>query len=135
MARMVGLSRARFYQLQKEGYFPQPERDTEASKPYYSEELQHICLEVRRRNFGVNGKKILFYAARRQTVAPRTIKTKAPKANQHRGLVEGLQALGLTTTTNTQVGAALKEKFPKGTEAITEAEVIKVLFLHLKRQN
>ena len=40
MARMCGLSRARFYQLQKAGIFPPPERNAETDRPFYSEELQ-----------------------------------------------------------------------------------------------
>jgi hypothetical protein len=36
MARMVGLSRARFYQLQRAGVFPPPERDAETGRPCHS---------------------------------------------------------------------------------------------------
>ncbi len=138
MARMVGLSRARFYQLQKDGYFPPPERDAESGKPFYTEEQQKVVLEVRRRNFGVNGKKILFYAARRPAAEParhRPTRAKAPKGTEHRELVEGLQALGLFNATSAQVDAALKEMFQQGTAGTPEAEIIKALFLHLKRQN
>ena len=37
MARMVGLSRARFYQLMG-STFPEPSRDEETGRPYYTEE-------------------------------------------------------------------------------------------------
>src|SRR4051812_22994628 len=103
MARMVGLSRARFYQLQKAGIFPPPERDAETVRPFYSEEQQKVILEVRRRNCGVNNKPILFYA-RRNPLAPapskpRQPKGTAPKAEQHPELIEALQALGLAGVT------------------------------------
>jgi hypothetical protein len=49
MARMVGLSRQRFHQL-KGTTFPEPMRDPETNRPFYDEELQQLCLEVRRRN-------------------------------------------------------------------------------------
>src|SRR5436309_15362530 len=63
MARMCGLSRARFYQLQKAGVFPAP--TYQAGRPVYTEGQQQVCLEVRRRNRGVNGEPVLFYARRR----------------------------------------------------------------------
>lgn len=66
MARTVGLSRQRFHQLMKAGVFPQPLRDEATERPYYNEQGQAQCLEVRRRNCGVNGKIILFYARRLQ---------------------------------------------------------------------
>ncbi len=137
MARMVGLSRARFYQLQKAGIFPQPERDDVTGRPFYTQELQKVCLEVRRRNCGVNGKPILFYSARRQSITPsRPRKAKAmPKADQHSELVESLQTLGLANVTSAQVDVAVKEVFPQGTAGVAEAEVVRAVFLHLKRRD
>lgn len=137
MARMVGLSRARFYQLQQAGVFPKPERDAETDRPFYSQEQQKVCLEVRRRNCGVNGKPVLFYA-RRTPQAPATArlrKSPAPKKQeQHADLIDSLQALGLTTATAAQVTAAVKELYPQGTAAVDEAEVVRAVFLHLKRK-
>ena len=138
MARMVGLSRARFYQLQRAGIFPMPERDAETGRPFYTEELQKVCLEVRRRNCGVNGKPILFYA-RRQSLTPTPLKsrkTEAPKKQeQHANLIDSLQALGLPGVTTAQVGAAVEELYPQGTEGVDQADVIRVVFLHFRRKN
>ena len=44
MARMVGLSRSRFYQLIGTT-FPEPLMD-DKKRPYYSEELQAVCVEM-----------------------------------------------------------------------------------------
>ena len=63
MARMLGLSRARFYQLIGTA-LPYPIFDVRTRRPFYSEEQQRVCLEVRRRNCGIDGKPILFYARR-----------------------------------------------------------------------
>src|SRR4051794_40754034 len=81
MARMVGLSRARFYQLQKAGVFPEPVY--QAGRPVYTEEQQNICLEVRRKNRGVTGEPVLFYA-RRRGIAPakRTPRVSKPAPNK-----------------------------------------------------
>ena len=104
MARMVGLSRARFYQLVRDGVFPQPIYDK--GRPVYTEELQARCLEVRRRNRGVNGEAVLFYA-RRRGIEPAKRKRRAdpiPAKNKDiASLLDGLNALGLTTATAAQV--------------------------------
>src|SRR4051812_21054089 len=78
MARSVGLSRQRFHQLVKSGVFPQPLRDGATGRPYYDESGQGQCLDVRRRNCGVNGKVILFYARRQPATAP-TPRPKKPR--------------------------------------------------------
>src|SRR5690242_18870981 len=77
MARMVGLGRARFYQLQGTA-FPWPVYDIRTKRPIYLEEQQRVCLEVRRRNCGVDGRPILFYA-RRPSSDPSPAKRPVPK--------------------------------------------------------
>lgn len=68
MAKMVGLSRGRFYQLVGTT-FPPPIYDVRTRRPFYPPDLQAVCLEVRRRNFGIDGRPVLFYA-RRMVIAP-----------------------------------------------------------------
>jgi hypothetical protein len=101
---MLGLSRARFYQLQKAGVFPPPADSLSNRRPVYVEELQEVCLEVRRRNCGING--MLFYAARFSS-SPRKPKPSkprfAPRGKDVSELVEGLTALGLSAATGAQV--------------------------------
>ena len=63
MARMLNLSRQRLHQLIGTA-FPFPVYDLKTRRPFYTEELQRVCLEVRRRNCGVDGKPVLFYARR-----------------------------------------------------------------------
>ena len=136
MARMCGLSRARFYQLQKAGVFPAPVYQT--GRPVYTEEQQQVCLEVRRKNRGVNGEPVLFYARRRPIVpAKRSPKQSAtaPKNKDVAALLDGLNALGLTTATVAQVHEVAKELFPDGTDKLDQAEVLRAVFLHLKRRN
>lgn len=138
MARMVGLSRSRFYQLVEAGVFPQPVYSVANRRPIYVEEAQKVCLEVRRRNCGVNGQPVLFYARGHplptQTKPPRITKPKPPKANNHADLLDGLAALGLTTTA-AEVEAALKAAYPVGANGTDQGEVLRQVFLHLKRQN
>jgi hypothetical protein len=136
MARMVGLSRARFYQLVRGGVFPQPVYDK--GRPVYTDEMQQVCLEVRKKNRGVNGEPVLFYA-RRWSAEPARRKKRAdplPARNKDiAALLDGLNALGLTTTTAAEVLKVTGELFPQGTAGMDQAEVLRAVFLHLKRQN
>lgn len=136
MARMVGLSRARFYQLQKSGTFPMPDQEPNTGRPYYSEEKQRTCLEVRRRNCGMDGKPILFYSRRRDCGSTPKRPTKpAPKNQNILTLLDGLNSLGLTTATAAKVDEVTKELYPNGTAGIDQGEVLRAVFLRLRRQN
>ena len=137
MARMVGLSRARFYQLVRRGTFPPADEDTVTKRPCYFEEKQRQVLEVRRRNCGVDGKPLLFYSRRRdlgQTkAAPRPTKPKV-KANNHADLIHCLEQVKVSMTT-AQVEATLKELFPEGTDGIDLGTVVEAIIERRRRQN
>ena len=133
MARMVGLSRQRFHQLRK-NTFPEPDYDEETKRPFYREEKQAICLSVRQRNCGVDGKPILFYARRNNVGVPRKTKqpTTKPKVSKYGHIVEGLKALGLSVAA-LQVDTAIKNQFPSGTKQVDDAEIVRSVFLHLQQ--
>lgn len=137
MARMCALSRARFYQLVRAGTFPTPQYDVRTRRPIYSEELQQIVLEVRKRNCGVDGRPVLFYTRGSRPIGPpkpvRAITAKS-KSGNHAELIDGLAALGLTATAE-QVEVAKKFSYPRGIENEDRSEVLRTIFLHLKRQN
>ena len=80
MARMVGLSRARFFQLVGTA-FPYPLYDLKTRRPFYPPELQEVCMTVKRQNCGVDGRPIMFYS-RRVQVAPMTKRTTKPLAQE-----------------------------------------------------
>jgi len=136
MARIVGLSRARFYHLQKAGVFPAP--SYQAGRPVYTEDQQQVCLEVRRKNRGVNGEPVLFYARRRPIAPSKRQKRADPPPARNKdiaALLDGLNALGLTTATAAQVVEVTKQLFPQGTGNLDQAEVLRAVFLHLKRRD
>ncbi|MGA2258650.1 MAG: hypothetical protein ABSG53_28625 [Thermoguttaceae bacterium] len=142
MARMVGLSRARFYQLMGTT-FPWPVYSLSTRRPFYDEILQNSCLEVRRRNCGIDGKAILFYAKRIGTSAPvrkpRPVTLSSPSSSKvdagYGDLLDGLRSLGLMTATMPQVAAAVKELFPEGVQNLGRGQVLRAVFLRLKRQD
>jgi hypothetical protein len=132
---MVGLSRTRFYELMGT-IFPCPVYDLATRRPFYPCELQQACLEVRRTNCGIDSKPVLFY--RRQgavlAAAPGQSRRKPmPADSRYHGLVEGLRSLGLASVTTAQVQAAVQELSLAG--AKDHGEVLRLLFLHLRRQD
>lgn len=134
MARMLGLSRSRLYQLIGTA-FPRPERQPETGRPIYTEEMQQVCLEVRRRNCGIDGKPILFYARRPNPTPTRTRSIKTPAPSPHAELLEGLRSLGLVKATAADVMASVRELYPQGMDGLDQGDVLRSIFLHLKRQN
>ena len=133
---MAGLSRSRMYQLIGKA-FPMPSRD-EAGRPYFDEDQQRTILDVRRRNCGVDGKPILFYAPRNtiaSSPAPkRRSKSKPIVKTEHTAIADGVRALGLVVT-DAQVAAAIKKSFPDGIESVGSGDVIRTVFLSIKRKN
>lgn len=134
MARMVGLSRARFYQLIGSA-FPWPVYDVSTRRPFYVEEMQQTCLEVRRRNYGIDGKPILFYARQTGTPIARPRSARSKKSGKHAELIDGLKGLGLSSVMEQQVEAALAKVYPTGRDGVSDAEVLRSVFLAIRRQN
>ncbi len=133
MARMVGLSRARFYQLLGTA-FPYPIYDVTTRRPFFTPELQEQCVEVRRRNLGINGKAVMFHRRQREVALPIPKKRSrpAPDDSRCREMVAGLRSLGLAGVSSQQVEAALKELGVSGNK--DQGEVLKAVFLHIKQR-
>lgn len=135
MARMVGLSRARFYQLVRRGTFPPADKDPVTARPCYFEEKQAQILEVRRRNYGVDGVPILFYSRRRDLGAtkapPRPTKPKGTTC-QYADLIDMLAQVKVVATA-AQVERVVKEEFPKGVQEIDPGVVFAAVLNRLRR--
>ena len=101
--------------------------------------MQAACLEIRRRNCGLNGRPVLFYAQRQLRATPsrptkkRTVKK--AESTQHAPLLDGLRSLGLVSIKAGQIEAAVKELYPRGIQGRDSGEVIRAVFLHVKRQH
>jgi hypothetical protein len=135
MARMVGLSRARFYQLVESGVFPPPLYRIDTKRPFFNQEMQEVCLEVRRKNSGINGRPVLFYARRLGAPMSKPKTTPPKNSHKHADLIESLRALGLTIVNSAQVEAAIQQHFPNGKSGVDDEVVLRTVFLHLKRQD
>jgi hypothetical protein len=131
MARMCGLGRSRFYQLIGTA-FPYPLYSVSTRRPFYDQEMQQVCLEVRRRNCGIDGKPILFYARsinRATSTKPRKVSKAVPVG--HAELLEGLTALGMNATL-AQVKEAISTLYPSGANRVDPASLLRAVFIHLQ---
>ncbi len=138
-AALVGLSRQRFMQLVKAGVFPAPLYNVTSKRPFYSEEMQAQCLEVRRRNVGINGRVVMFYARRpsgeRPTPKPKKIKPAAIDVAALADVVHGVRELGQAAATTAQVRKAVEQLYPQGLAGVDLGKVIGDVFTHLHGKN
>lgn len=151
MARICGLSRARFYQLTKEGIFPPPSRNQETGRPFFDRDGQETCLTVRRTNRGTNGRAILFYAQRfgQQMSPPKQPSRNGKKskmldgsASRHSGsasvvteLRHGLQQLGVSDLDDRRIRDALNQAYPDGHRVVESAELLRSVFDEIQRRD
>jgi len=132
MAKSVGLSRARFYQLVKQGIFPQALYSTRTRRPFYDEDLQKECLQVRESGIGHNQEYILFYSARENNPGKRKSQHKKSTSNhQYIEIVETLQTMGLSAS-HSQVEQVIKEIYPDGIDDQEVGVVVREIYRQLK---
>jgi hypothetical protein len=134
MAKMVSLSRARFYDLVRRGVFLQPVYSLATRRPCYIAEMQQQNLDARQSGIGCNGEYVLFYERpqtprRVPSIAPRL----GPQREEHAGLIDGLRSLGLENVTKAQVDEALATSFPNGTGGLDEAVILRTVYRHFRR--
>jgi predicted DNA-binding transcriptional regulator AlpA len=130
MARMCGLSRARFYQLMNDGIFPSPSRNPETNRPFFDQEQQEQCLQVRRTNQGANGKAVMFYGFRAPGPQQPAKRKRLPNSKSSRNtanrdpvvtdLRHGLTQLGITESMTPESVRRSSTPTPMGTLALTE---------------
>jgi hypothetical protein len=133
MAAMVELSRSRFHQLVKSGVFPPPVYDPRTRRPYYTPGQQRAILDVRDSNCGVDGKPVLFYSTRSKAAAPKPKLGRVPISESLIQVVGGVRSLGLQPSRK-QVDAVLRQLYPGGVSGVAMVELVKTVFLELKRQ-
>ena len=129
IAKMCQMSRARFYQLLEQGFFPKPKYDDRSKRPYYDLALQQKCLECRQSGIGIDGSYMLFYSHREKENVSHLRKRKVDPVVKE--FAEILESMGLETAFN-EVQKALDKIYPDGTEGIEQGVVVRELFRYLK---
>ena len=139
-ARLVGLSRSRFYTLMQQGVFPMPLYLISTRRPFFDERLRDQCLEVRRTSMGVNNCPTLFYPRRAGLPTTRSNKSssrgkkRTPATNPRvLRLIELLKGLGIESPSPQSVASAIKECFPNGVEDKEDHELVGAVFRHLRQ--
>ncbi|MHC4759196.1 MAG: helix-turn-helix transcriptional regulator [Planctomycetota bacterium] len=94
LAKKLGLSRARFYQLQNTGVFPPPVYCLHTKRPFYPMCLQEKCLEIRETGIGHNDRPIIFYSKRNIAAT----KPNGCSEQKYRELSDALGRMGLKTS-------------------------------------
>ncbi len=125
----LGISKGRYYTLQKRGIFPAPQR-TSSNRPVFDQEQVQKCVEVVRSRVGINGEPILF---NRKPVPEPSKKRATPVKGKHDDLIAALTSLGLSASVE-QVNAAIAT-LPNAGADMEEPALIKAVFLHLKKQS
>ena len=129
---IVGLSRAQFYNLQREKIFPPAQTDEKSGRKYFTLEQQKECYNIRTSGIAHSGNFYLFYAPRSSGQSSSPQKKTAPKADSKTiELMETLNQMGLEVKAE-QVSEALQSAYPEGYETIEEGLLIRNLFRLLK---
>lgn len=128
VATQVGLSRAWFYELMKEGVFPQPLYSLRTKRPFYPLDLQKKCVEIRTTGIGLAAQPIVFNAPRKRG------KHNDQPEIDYDELARTLRGMGLRVT-NQHVRKAIAEVYSKGSaKGVSEESMIRDLYLHFVRE-
>jgi hypothetical protein len=134
MAKTLEHSRARFYQLQREGVYPPPLYDLRTRRPFFDTRLQQACIEVRETGVGYNGQYVLFYSPREESPPgpKRQSNGRETKNTEYKELAETLKLMGLEVTV-AQVAEAVGSLYPHGMEKQDPGVVIREVFRLLRK--
>ena len=137
---VLGLSRARLYELIQRGAMPQPIYCIRTRRPMFNADLQRQALAVRQMGVGIDGSAVIFYRRESPTTASVSTSTRArrrtsaPTPNRFADLVSSLQSLGVNQADERSVSASVAECFPNGIADQQEADVLRAVFRHLRRR-
>ena len=135
MAAMLQMSRSRLYQLIHKFVLLPPIYDTETRRPFYPADLIQQNINAKRKNRGVNGKPMLFYAARQGKRIPTTKAPASKNKGKRSDLIEELRALHLDAT-DADVDAALGALYPDDQGAsVGEGERLRAVYRWIRCRN
>ena len=141
MAKLMNLSRSRLYQLVDQGVLLKPVYLSNNKRPVYAREMVVRNLEVKHNNVGINGEIVMFYSARTSTTAkPKKIIKKSTdqkmvSSDKHADMIDALESLGLDDINSSNIDSVIHKCFPDGTKNISENDILREVFRHMKRRN
>ena len=129
LAKKLDLSRARFYQLQKVGVFPEPVYCVYTKRPFYTMGLQEKCLEIRKTGIGHNGRPIIFYSKRNISS-----KRQNNQSRKYAELADTLKQMGLNVSA-AKIKNAVKALRPETSEQPSiDGTIIRDLFRYFQQE-
>jgi hypothetical protein len=134
MIRMLEFSRGRFYQLLEQQIFPPPIYDLRTKRPFYTLDLQQLCLNIRESNVGFNGQYVLFYSPRKEKQANSSDRSDRKNKSQNSlsdELAQTLCRMGLSVDAQ-KVSSTIVRLFPDGTDDKDHGVLIRDLFRFFK---
>jgi hypothetical protein len=130
MARSLGMSRTRLYQLMDDGIFPKPSRDEE-DRPFFTREQQEQIHKAYQSNRGINGRSCFFRPKATQLGRPARRPTKSAPKQDHSALLEAVRVLGLRQVKKADLERCLGSLYPDGKLPDDKPQLAKQVFLHL----
>jgi len=125
---LIGLSRARIYQLCRAGRFPKPSKGAFTSRTYFSAEAVQTVLKIKAEGIALDCRPIVF----NKITSPR--KKNSPKAQTQSApnpILDYLEGLGLSVTAG-QLDCVLTELFPDGWQSHPQEEVVQKAYQRLQ---
>ena len=135
LARILGFSRTRFYQLQKMGVFPMPVFCIRTRRPFYPLDLQKKCIEIRKTGIACNGQPVLFYGERNNRNKNSVRLSESENgSNKYEELTDTLKRMGLSVSCKV-VKNAIDALFPEGLQQHSdEGQAVRDLFRYLSAE-
>ena len=139
MVRLLQISRSRLYSLMEEGILLRPVYSL-SKRPFFTREMAEKNIDAKKNNRGINGRVVVFYSSRSTSVhsvhKSNPFKKQIPATNKRfENLIKSLESLGLKDITDPQIGSAIGQCFPNGTQNVDEDEILTSVFRHLKAHN
>ena len=129
MAKKVGLSRVRFYQLLTKDVFPKPLNFGSPKRSFYPLDLQQKCIEIRKTGIGYNGQPVIFNTPGKK----RAKKPQNQPDHRYEPFATILRQLGLNVT-HINVKDAVSTLYPEGlAQHPDEGVVLRNLFNYFRK--
>jgi len=131
---IVGLSRAQFYNLQRDKVFPAALTDQKTGRKYFTLEQQKECYTIRISGITNSGEFYLFYEPRSSIFPSPQKKPTPPTDPKITELADTLNHMGLEVNP-VQVAEALKSVYPEGYDTIEDGLLVRQLYRFLKQKS
>lgn len=130
LGTLIGLSRARIYQLCRAGRFPKPSKGEFTTRSFFSADSVKVVLKIKADGIALDGQPILF---NKVTNPRKKISLKAQSQSASNPILDYLEGLGQSINAG-QLDRVLVEVFPDGWQSHPQEEVVQQVFQRLQEE-